>query len=153
MADLGYSLFLALSRQFLQLVAKDTNKYTTQKSQIKIEGTKVVLFTPSHLQFAKYGRGPGKKPPLDPILQWVKTKGIVSNNKKQLGAAFAIQNSIGKRGTLNWVPNAPNALEESLNDNVDSYVKKLGAVFTGKINEQIEDNLKNVFPDRVEFKI
>lgn len=66
-----------------------------------------------YLLYVDKGRDPLKvPPPIQPILDWVKRKGInirdekgrftkgtiINNNKKQLGLAFAISKSIGKRG-------------------------------------------------------
>ena len=109
--------FVSITREFLMLVKGDLDEYTTQKSTIKVNNfLSLSLFTPAHLQFAKYGRGPGKMPPLDPLIEWVSKKGIVSGGPSQArGAAFAIAKSISKKGTKNYVPNAPNALEEALN--------------------------------------
>ncbi len=95
---------------FLALVKKDLDPYTTRKNVvIQNDETSVSLFTPSHIQFARYGRGPGKRPPLDPILEWVSKKGIIFEGTDKRGTAFAIQSKIGRVGTSNWVPNAPNA--------------------------------------------
>tara|TARA_R110002050_G_scaffold81394_3_gene174003 strand:+ start:574 stop:1020 length:447 start_codon:yes stop_codon:yes gene_type:complete len=119
--------FVKITKEFLMLVKGDLDQYTTQKSTIKVNNFKSLsLFTPAHLQFARYGRGPGKMPPLDPLIEWVSKKGIVSGGPSEArGAAFAIAKSISKKGTKNYVPNAPNALEEALDKHMNTYVTKV----------------------------
>ena len=119
--------FVKITKEFLMLVKGDLDQYTTQKSTIKVNNFKSLsLFTPAHLQFARYGRGPGKMPPLDPLIEWVSKKGIVSGGASEArGAAFAIAKSISKKGTKNYVPNAPNALEEALDKHMNTYVTKV----------------------------
>lgn len=146
--------FMLLAKEFLQMVSKELDPHTSTKGEIKVEGLfKVSLFTPSHIQFAKYGRGPGKKPPLDPILEWVKGKGIIFDNTDAKGTAFAIQASIGKNGTLGWVPNAPNVMEEAIDKHFDEYFTKLGVATGLTISQQVEETWKDIFPEKIEFKI
>jgi|SaaInl47_10m_RNA_FD_contig_31_1876853_length_723_multi_4_in_0_out_0_2 hypothetical protein len=140
--------FVSITREFLMLVKGDLDEYTTQKSTIKVNNfLSLSLFTPAHLQFAKYGRGPGKMPPLDPLIEWVSKKGIVSGGPSQArGAAFAIAKSISKKGTKNYVPNAPNALEEALNKHMNTYVTKVNEKHVNdtikKLDKSYDENLK-----------
>lgn len=140
--------FVKITREFLMLVKGDLDEYTTQKSTIKVNNfLSLSLFTPAHLQFAKYGRGPGKMPPLDPLIQWVSKKGIVSGGASNArGAAFAIAKSISKKGTKNYVPNAPNALEEALNKHMNTYVTKVNEKHVNdtikKLDKSYDENLK-----------
>jgi hypothetical protein len=101
---------------YLQSVAIELSQYSKHKSTVVTDENKgtVTLTIPAHIQFAKYGRGPGKKPPFENIYKWVKEEGIKFENTTQEGTAFTIQYSIGKKGTLNWVPNAPDVIEETL---------------------------------------
>ena len=57
--------FVKVAKEFLQLVAGELDPYTTEKSRIKVNNyLSVSILTPAHIQFAKYGRGPGKPPPM-----------------------------------------------------------------------------------------
>ncbi|MEN9566226.1 MAG: hypothetical protein RLZZ69_1422 [Cyanobacteriota bacterium] len=55
------------------------------------------------------GRPSGTPPPVEPLINWVKAKGIESDTKKAKGVAFAIAKKIAKKGTdrhvakKNWV--------------------------------------------------
>jgi len=143
---------IGIATEFLQAVTKELDPYTKQKGIIIEESSiKTILLTPSHIQFAKYGRGPGKKPPLDPILKWVKEGNIQFRDKKgrftsHRSTAFAIQNSIGKKGTLNYKKNAPNAIEEAILKNYSLYSSKVGELMSIQVNQQVGQTLKQILP-------
>lgn len=146
--------FLKIAEEFLKLVKGDLQPYTKEQIIIKKEGkNSVSMFAPSHIQFAKYGRGPGTPPPVDPILKWIQRKGIVTDQKEQLGTAFAISKSIGNNGTANYKPSAPDAILEAIDNHNDTFINKMAEKLSDKAREQIEDAIKIVFPDRITIKI
>ena len=129
--------FVKIAKDFLKLVKGELDQHTTQKSDIKVNNfLSVSIFTPAHVQFAKYGRGPGKQPPLDPLIEWVRKKGIITGEKNIRGAAFAIAKSIGKNGTKNYVPNAPNAIEEALTKHMKNYVNKINVKHVDDVEKE-----------------
>jgi hypothetical protein len=141
-----------IARQFLMMVGQNLDQYTSERNVVEVDSSGVTLFTPSHIQFAAYGRGPGKKPPLDPILKWVSRKGIVFEGTDERGTAFAIQNSISKKGTKNWKPNAPNVLEEAIKKELEKYNEKVAKLFAIKVNDEVNKFNEEYFKD-IEFKI
>lgn len=146
--------FITLAKEFLTKVTFELDEVTSVKGIIEENGSNEVnLYTPSYIQFAKYGRAAGKKPPLDPILNWVKSKGILFDGTTERGTAFAIQSLIGKRGTKNYVPNAPNFLEEVIKKNYEDYNKLLANSLSVSIDYEVNDIYKKYFPEKVEFKI
>lgn len=146
--------FTDIARDFLLLVSSHLDPSTSQKGYVKIDSpTRVTLFTPSHIQFAKYGRGPGKKPPLDNILDFVQREGIIFEGTDQRGTAFAIQASIGLNGTKNYVPNAPNAIEEAIRKSLEKYNKELAKFFAIETQKQVNEIYKKQFPDKINFRI
>lgn len=129
-----------IAREFLQAVRGELDPYTSRKGSVNQEGANVVtLLTPAHIQFAKYGRGPGKPPPIDPILEWVKKKGIIFSDTTAEGTAWAIAKSISKKGTSNYVPNAPNALEEAISKHQNDYLSQLSSAFAITIQDEMRD--------------
>ena len=146
--------FVKIAKEFLEAVKSDLTGYTTVPPKIKVGSFKeVTLLTPEHIQFAKYGRGPGKQPPIDDILRFVNDKGIIFEGTDQEGTAWAIAISIGKKGTANWVPNAPNAIEEAINDNILDYYKKLSNFYIEVYDKDIQDIYEKVFPSKVTIKL
>lgn len=128
--------FVSIAKEFFMLVKGELDPHTTEKSKIKVNDYKSVsLFTPSHVHFAKYGRGPGKQPPVDEIIKWLSKKGTIKGGDVR-GTAFAIAKSIGKNGTANYVPNAPNALEEALNKHMKKYVDKINIEHVDDVEEK-----------------
>ncbi len=147
--------FIEIAEAFLNAVKQETDEWVGNKGIVvpDEENQKVTLFTASHLQFARYGRGPGKRPPLDPILEWVKANGIVTDDKEARGAAFAIQNSIGLKGTKNFVPNAPDFLEEVINKNLEKYYKDISGVILVEQTKEINNIFNTQFPEVIKIKI
>lgn len=141
-----------IAMEFLKMVGKDLDKHTSEKSYVEMGVGSVTLFTPSHIQFAAYGRGPGKKPPLDPILKWVKREGIIFSGTDARGTAFAIQNSISKKGTKNYKPNAPNVIEEAIKAELSNYSKALASMFMFQVNGEVKKFNEENFKD-TKFKI
>lgn len=77
---------------------------TTVDFEISGDTFRINFNVPQYWQYAERGRGPGKQPPIQNIINWISVKRIVPkpiNNKipttKQL--AFVIARSIGKKGT------------------------------------------------------
>lgn len=144
--------FLQTAAYFLRAVSKELDPYTSHKGKISLRGNKITLETPAHIQFAKYGRGPGKNPPLDPILAWVKSEGIIYENSTEEGTAIAIQLSIGKKGTKGYKKNAPNALEEAVNLYLEDFNKEFADMITISIKKDVDKIYQEVVP-KGEFKI
>jgi len=48
----------------------------------------------------EWGRGPGKRPPMKPILEWVKSRNIGGSESEQNSIAFLIARKIGQKGSL-----------------------------------------------------
>lgn len=80
--------------------------------------------------FANYGRKPGKRPPIDPILKWVALKPINTGNKDARSVAFAIATAIGKRGVK------PKFFFEKA---VESAKPRIEEIFTDELNRTINE--------------
>lgn len=146
------SLFRRIAKEFLEAISRPLDKYTNTKGKIvETNDNELTLLTPAHIQFAKYGRGPGKKPPLDNILKWVKSDGIIFAGLSERGTAFAIQASIGKNGTKNWVQGAPNAMEEAINANSKQYNEQLNNTLVVEITNSVNREFKKMFPPTMEM--
>jgi len=146
--------FVKIAREFLEAVSTDLTGYTTQRPEVKIDSFKqATLLTPEHIQFAKYGRGPGKQPPINQILKFVSDKGIIFENTDQEGTAWAIARSIAKKGTANWVPNAPNAIEEAVNNHILDYYKKINNFVIETYDPDIQDIYEKLYPKKVTIRL
>tara|TARA_R110000824_G_scaffold195071_4_gene377736 strand:+ start:260 stop:736 length:477 start_codon:yes stop_codon:yes gene_type:complete len=64
-----------------------------------VEGTDLIVEMNDYGEWVNKGRRKGaKKVPIPALVEWIKQKGIATNNKKVLGIAFAIQKTIQKEG-------------------------------------------------------
>ena len=156
--SLAQTYMFAIAREFLEAVTGELDPHTKQKGEINQGFNSVSLLTPAHIQFAKYGRGPGKKPPLEPLLAWVKSNRLQGRDKKgrftsYLGSAIAMQKSIAKKGTKDWTPNAPNALEEAISKNYVEYQVKMTNVVGISINDEMNKTYKKFVPETMKFKL
>jgi len=79
-----------------------------------------------------------KKPPLEPILEWVKQRGLAKGNQTVKSAAFAIQTAIWRNGTKGI-----NILEGILKTASTEYVDKIGNAMFTKVSTQIDTIIKN----------
>ena len=79
-----------------------------------------------------------KKPPLEPLLEWVKLRSIATGNREVRSAAFAIQTHIFKNGIKGI-----NILEEVLKNASNEYIDKIGDSAFTKISTEIDTIIKN----------
>lgn len=127
-----------IAREFLMAVKGELDPWTTRKGEINVESEyAVTLLTPFHAHYAKYGRPPGKQPPVDDMLEWVKREGIIFEGNTELGTAWAIAKSIAKKGTANYDPNAPYIMEEAIDKHIDEYLKKASNYYSVIVRDQM----------------
>ncbi len=142
--------FMIVATAFLTAVASELDPHTDDKGRIReSSSTNVALYEPEYIQFAKYGRGPGKKPPLDPILAWVRKNGVNFGHSTERGTAFAIQKWIGEHGTKNFVVNAPDAIGEAVEKYVSQFEDDLSRTMVKSIELEIYSTLENMHLEKV----
>lgn len=56
------------------------------------------IILPQYVVYADGGRGPGKEPPLDSIIDWVRFKFGIRDSKEAVNIAWAIRSKIAKKG-------------------------------------------------------
>ena len=143
--------FAPIAVEFLRLVTGELDNYTKNKGNVVVNNANSIsLFSPSHIQFAKYGRGKGKTP-FQPIYDWVVENSIQFEGLSQKSTAWAIVKSISKNGTLNYVPNAPNAIEEAIDLHLDEFNRKVANDFRVIIALEVDDTYRKSIGK--EFKI
>lgn len=136
---------LELAEDFLKKVRKDIQPYTSNRIELTVGKSQAKVEIPSHIQFARYGRGPGKQPPVDEILAWVKREGIATAPTEQLGTAWAIAKSIAKNGTKNYVSGAPNFVDEVIKKYEDDFIDDVAELTADNVAEQLIDSLEQIF--------
>ena len=79
-----------------------------------------------------------KKPPLEPLLEWVRMKSIASGDRAVRSAAFAIQTHIYKNGIKGI-----NIIEEILKKSSTQYLDKISDSMITQMNIKIDNIIKN----------
>lgn len=143
-----------ITKEFLKLVKGELQQHSSSK--FAIEGTQettFTLFTPSHIQWAAYGRGSGKAPPFQDIFDFVKKKNIQFKGLSQESTAWAIVKSIAKNGTKNFKPNAPDVVLEAIDKFDKDYQDKMNDFILENTFKNLELIYEDAFPRILKYKI
>lgn len=141
--------FEDVARSFLEAVTSELDTYTSIKGKIFNSGnSSMTLETPDHIQFAFAGRGPGKRPPLEAMLQLVRSKNILFDGMDEKGTAFALQAIIAKKGTKNHKPNAPDILEATVAKYQDIYMDELGQSVLVEIDNRLKAEMEAIWTEQ-----
>ena len=135
--------FEEIAKAFLNSVKSSTDTYTSIKGEILQNSvSSFSLLTPDHIQWAYAGRAAGKAPPLAEILRFVNDKNILFDGLDERGTAFAIQQSIKRKGTKNHKPNAGDIMEETVSKYQNKYESDLGSHMLIDINNRMKDEME-----------
>jgi hypothetical protein len=107
-------------------------------------GIKVIISGAKYTEQLSIGRRPGKMPPRQVILDWIREKNIQSELKPQT-LAYLIQRKIGTEGII--VPNKYNRggliTDVLTNERINDLIKNVGNVILAKQKSDILTSLKN----------
>ena len=141
--------FKDIAEAFLNAVKSDTDTHTSIKGEIiKNSESSFSLLTPDHIQYAVNGRGPGKMPPLEEMLNLVNSKNIIFEGLDKRGTAFAIGMAIKHNGTKNWKPGAPNFMEETVKKYQKEYEEDLGKIISVDIDDKLKDEYAKIWAEQ-----
>jgi len=76
-----------------------TRNSLRSETQVDRGRVRVSIFGKDTSRFTDQGRGPGKRPPIEPIRVWVLAKGLTNDPQEAGGIAFAVARKIGREGT------------------------------------------------------
>lgn len=137
--------FNDIARDFLESVTSDLDTYTSVKGKIYGDLNSMTLETPDYIQFAFAGRGPGKRPPLEAMLEAVRSKNILFDGMDERGTAFALQAIIAKKGTKNHKPNAPDILETTVAKYQQIYMDELGESILVEVDNRLKEEMREIW--------
>lgn len=99
---LGQFIINELGKELIKQDHKATGKLIASldyKRQDTVVSTDLIIEMNDYGTYVNLGRKRGAaKVPIQALVEWIKQKGIETNNKKVLGIAFAIQKTIEKQG-------------------------------------------------------
>lgn len=98
----------------------------------------VYLNLQNYWKYVEYGRGPGKRPPREAILEWIEAKPVIPREKNGIKPtneqlAFLISRSIGENGTVGQHP-----LELANNKVYDQMMESIAHAFLEDIEEDFD---------------
>lgn len=112
--------------------------------QARAESGRGEIWGMDYTRYLVNGRAPGKRPPIQPLVQWVGYKFGLSG-QEATGAAFAIANKIAKEGT-DYYPNGTDLLEVLQSPDVTQYIYDSAQVeLVGVVSAEIKRNLQTLF--------
>ena len=105
---------------------------------------RIIVSAIDYATFVDEGRGPGRRPPVNKILEWVEFKNLESNNdkyKKHRDMAWAIANGIAKFGTIKRFDYQGGDFIDYVNDNiVASLTEELQDGYLEDLNNELDVN-------------
>lgn len=104
---------------------KASNTVTT--TELGTGGAVLRLEAASHWKFLGNGRGPGRMPPLDPLVVWVRAKGLAADDLKAKAMAWGIAVNIANEGSLDHRLGYPNQYSEAITTKEDDFPEVLKA--------------------------
>lgn len=97
-------------------------------------GAVVTLNGNDYITYVDKGRKPGKYAPTSALRQWIKAKGIATDDAKVTAVAFAINNKIKRQGIKprpvleraysNGLPMYDKIIDDNLNKDLDTYLNQ-----------------------------
>ena len=88
------------TKNVTQYGAMNTTGQMADSLGYKWDGSTLIIYSSEkYFTVLETGRKPGKQPPLDPILKWIKAKNIATDIKER-SLAYLIARKIGKEGSL-----------------------------------------------------
>tara|TARA_Y100001973_G_scaffold99634_1_gene159140 strand:- start:495 stop:953 length:459 start_codon:yes stop_codon:yes gene_type:complete len=99
----------------------------------------IIVSAIDYATFVDEGRSPGRRPPVNKILEWVESKNLESNNdkyKKHRDMAWAIANGIAKFGTIE-------RFDYQGGDFIDYVTDNIVASLTEELQDGYLDDLNN----------
>ncbi len=72
---------------------------STKNIKTEVDNSGIIITLPGHYKFIDAGRKPGKRPPVNVILEWMSKERIsIPSGMKPNQFAFLVSRSIGRRG-------------------------------------------------------
>ena len=127
----------------LELIAymDSENRNATGQSKasiqvVNITGSTGQLIGAEWIAFVFKGRGPGKMPPIDKIIDWCNARGIPRN------VAWVIARNISEIGTKLWREKR-NIFNEIITDEkINTFIESISRIYQARLNSDIQELFK-----------
>lgn len=142
--DLVASLRMAYARQNVNASGR-LSKTTEDTVTLTPKGVELKIEVNSYGLLLREGRGPSKRSDggqlFAQIRQWIDDKGITPKNGSKTSLAWAITQSIHKRGTKAFrTKNGPDFFEKTLDDaRINKLIRKIGDAAEGEVLTKLDE--------------
>lgn len=121
-----------------------TNSLKTDVSKTGTGGITAELSGLGHWKFVGNGRGPGKRPPLPPLIRWAKAKGLAGTDAQAVSIASRIARNIAQEGTLDHQLGGINVFSQIITEN-QPQIEDVVSAFLSDFREPIAQQFRNTF--------
>lgn len=143
--EIGQYIIEELAKEIIKQDHSNTGKLIQSLDYRVSSGANSISLIVEMNDYGKYvntGRKRGaRKVPIDALVEWIKQRGIESNNKKAIGIAFAIQKTIQRDG----IPTKNSRKRGKRVEFVDDTIKRIRA--------NLEDRVSKILEKEVELQI
>jgi hypothetical protein len=135
--DVGQFIINELAKELIKQDHKATGKligsldYEVKQTLL---GSSLIVTMLDYGEYVNTGRKRGAaKVPIQALVEWIKQKGIETNNKKVLGMAFAIQKTIQKQG----IPTANSRKRGKRTEFVDDTLARISNEIQNRLSDAV----------------
>lgn len=147
-SDLGQFIINELGKELIKQNHRATGKLIESLDYDVSRGSDITTLTITMNDYGRWvntGRRKGaKKVPIPALVEWIKQKGIATNNKKVLGIAFAIQKTIEKQGIPTNNSRAKGKRVEFVDDTIARITNEVERRITEASFKTIETEIDNL---------
>ena len=129
--------------RFMQLGMKATGKWL-ESLEVEADNGVGYIKGEHYTEQLVFGRRGGSNPPIKPLMEWVKAKFRISDEKQVRSIAFAVQKKIAKEGTTWHKKGGSNLLEVLEEESTKDYIReRVGVFYRLQIQEQLIRDFKS----------
>lgn len=131
------------TKQVTKYGAVNASGNLAKSIRYEVKGGTLLVYGNDYIFYLVYGRKPGKAPPRDVIVQWIKDKPIRSDIPIN-SLAYLIQRKIAKQGTLIYEQGGSTLLSGVVNQQLISDLSS--DLFTAALDESLTYIKSNILP-------
>jgi hypothetical protein len=116
--------------------SEDRNATGKSKSSIQVvnvTGSTGQLIGSEYIAYVFKGRGPGRMPPIDKIIDWVNARGIPR------AVAWVIARNIAESGTKLWREKRNIFNEIITEEKINTFIESISRIYQARLNSDIQE--------------
>ena len=131
------------NKQVTKYGAVNASGNLAKSIRYEVKDGQLLVYANDYIYYLVYGRQPGKFPPREAIIQWIKDKPIQSDLPIN-SLAFLIQRKISRQGTLIYEQGGSDLLSGVINQQLISDLTS--ELFTGIVDASVTYIRSNILP-------